>query len=239
MVRTSSFASRASRLVRLFCQFLFVLTLGFSGAASALLVNRGANLVYDTVLDITWVRDASLCASLNNCVNRDDSTVSGGMTWDDANTWAANLVYEGFSDWRLPYSSVVAGAGPITSIYLCTGAGDEVACRNNEMGYMFYYNLDGTTGSPKTGNQTALGGEMLTNIQDFHWSGTAFDSLTAYMFNFTSGLQGTVIKDLPLAAWAVRPGDVGAAAVPEPASGVLFGIGALAMLWATRVRRRR
>jgi hypothetical protein len=45
MVRTSSFAARASRLVRLFCQFLFVLTLGFSGAASAVLINCGANLV--------------------------------------------------------------------------------------------------------------------------------------------------------------------------------------------------
>jgi hypothetical protein len=26
----------------------------------------------------------------------------GTMRWTDNNTWAANLVYQGFSDWRLP-----------------------------------------------------------------------------------------------------------------------------------------
>src|SRR5215472_15361646 len=100
---------------------------------SATLIDRGNGLIYDTVLNITWVQDANLCLTLNDCVNGD---AFGNMTWDDANTWAANLVYQGFSDWRLPYASVSAGAGPTTTATDCSTA-TELACRDNEMGYMF------------------------------------------------------------------------------------------------------
>jgi hypothetical protein len=234
---------KASRVAERLSLVLFMLTLGCSGVASALLIDRGPNMVYDNVLDITWVRDAHLCATLNNCVNRNDSIVTGGMTWADANTWAANLVYQGFSDWRLPYASVAAGAGGSAfAVYDCTGAGgaDEVACRDNEMGYMFYYNLDGDFGDNKTGSQTAVGGEMLTDIQQAYWSGTQFNATSAWFFMFLNGgLQNINAKIAPLAAWAVRAGDVIVAPVPEPASGLLFGVGVLALASASRAWRRR
>ncbi len=83
-----------------------------AGKAQATLIDRGSGLIYDDVLNITWVADANLCVALNNCVN----SATGAMTWDDANTWAANLDYQGFDDWRLPYASVTAGAGPITTL---------------------------------------------------------------------------------------------------------------------------
>jgi hypothetical protein len=218
---------------------LAVAGLGAAGSASATLLDRGPDMVFDDVLNITWVRDASLCATLNNCVNRNDTFVTGGMSWNDANTWAANLVFGGFDDWRLPYASVAAGAGPTLVVYTCNGSGgvDEVACRDNEMGYMFYYNLDGNLFDDKTGNQTAVGGQMLTGIQPVYWSGTEFVSGGAWDFFFDDGSQISGVADFQLAAWAVRPGDV--AAAPEPASLLLIGAGMLGLRWSRRRGWRR
>ncbi len=55
---------------------------------SATLIDRGNRLIYDDVLDITWLQDANL---------------DGSKNWDDAVDWADSLVYEGYDDWRLPY----------------------------------------------------------------------------------------------------------------------------------------
>jgi hypothetical protein len=166
------------------------------------------------------------------------------MTWSDAKTWAASLGVGGFHDWRLPYASVIARAGPALApmVYNCTGGGglfglDEVRCRDNEMGYMYYYNLPGSPGSNKTGTQTAVGGQMLTHIQRGYWSGTEFDSGLAWLFGFDHGLQSPVGEGDPLAAWAVRPGDVRAAA-PEPASLLLIGVGMFGLGWSRRRGRR-
>ncbi len=201
---------------------LLVVGMGLASSASAILLDRGPDMVYDTVLDITWTRQAGDGVARN---------------WADANAWAAGLVFGGFSDWRLPWASVSAGAGPITTLTFgqpCTGAGgaDEVGCRDNEMAYMFYYNLDGTFGSPETGTQTAVGGEVLTGIQTLYWSGTEFDSAIVWDFLFLNGNQFNVGKSLNFVAWAVRPGDV--AAVPEPGSLLLLGLGAVGLGWSRR-----
>src|SRR5688572_455471 len=139
---------------------LLVVGMGVTGNTSAVLLDRGPDMVYDTVLDITWTRQAG------DGVLRD---------WDNSVAWANNLVFAGFDDWRLPWASVTEGAGPTLFVHTCTGAGgndESFFCRDNEMGYMFYYNLDGNFGDNKTGTQTALGGEELTGIQPGYWSGT-------------------------------------------------------------------
>jgi hypothetical protein len=202
--------------------------MGFAGSASATLLDRGPNLVYDDVLNITWTRDANL-------------PDSSGLTWAQANAFAANLVFGGFDDWRLPYASVAAGAGPAAAVLnSCTGAGgtDEVACRDNEMGYMFYYNLDGNLGDNKTGNQTAVGGEMLTNIQPGYWSGTQFDSSGAWLFSFENGGQSVGGMTGLLPAWAVRPGDVAAIPEPETYALLLAGLGLMGFVARRRKKAR-
>lgn len=201
---------------------LLVGGMSLAGSASANLLDRGPDMVYDDVLHITWTRNANLSGS-------------SGLTWAQANTWAANLVFAGYDDWRLPYASVSApnaGVGPITTLNsapwsdVCTGAGgtDEIACRDNEMAYMYYYYLDGAFNVSRTGTRTALGGEVLTGIQNYYWSGTEYGSSLAWDFIFDAGYLNHQSVDwtwTPLSAWAVRAGDV----IPEPATLALLALG--------------
>ncbi len=200
---------------------LLVAGVGFVGSASAVLIDRGPELVYDTVLDITWTRQAG------------DGV---GRSWVDSVAWAAALDFGGFNDWRLPWASVSAGAGP-TNIVVNCGTATELQCRDNEMGYMFYYNLDGDLGDDKTGTVTAAGGEMLTGIAPFYWSGTDFNGFFQWSFFFVTGNQAPDGLLSELSAWAVRPGDVGVAGVPEPATLTLLGV-ALAAFGSSRRRKK-
>jgi hypothetical protein len=209
-----------------------VAAMGLAGSASATLLDRGPDLVYDDVLNITWTRNANLPGS-------------SALFWGEANAWAANLVFGGYDDWRLPYSNVSAGVGPTIEGVFCDVV-SELACRDNEMGYMFYYNLGSVLGDVKVGTQTALGGEVLMGIQPIHWAGTASSDFEAWYFVFglgppppaggSGGYEG-IADGAQLSAWAVRPGDV--AAVPEPSSLLLIGAAMLGLGWTRLSRRRR
>src|SRR6266513_4641735 len=214
--------NRFGRSVRRLALALLVAGMGVVGNASATLMDRGPDMVYDNVLNITWTRNANLPGSSN-------------LEWTQANAFAANLVFGGFDDWRPPFASVAAGAGPALAVVDCATA-TELQCRDNEMGYMYYYDLGGRLGQNKTGNQTAVGGQMLTGIQPTYWSGTEVNSNLAWGFRFSDGNRFDFVKNDLSSAWAVRPGDV--AAAPEAASLLLIGVWMLWLGWSRRRGRR-
>ena len=138
-----------------------------SGSAQATLVDRGGGMLYDTVLNVTWLQDANYaatseyCETLGNCHPMGGPT--GRMTWLQANTWANNLNYGGYSDWRLPHMRArngVSWISPVTggsSESFWNGQGDigyNMSPPTNELAVMHYVHL-GAKGflSPLTGER--------------------------------------------------------------------------------------
>jgi len=182
-------------------------------SANAALIDRGGGFIYDDVLDITWTQDAN--------INSFD-------IWDFQVAWAADLILFDsvrnvtWSDWRLP-SIDVNGDNMIIN---CSSA-TELACRDNEYGYLFY----------QYGVTPATPG-LFTNVRsNLYWSGTEFAPIQgfAWFFGFNLGLQNAVFKNTNYFAWAVRPGDV--SVVPVPAAVWLFGSGLMGLLGLARRKR--
>jgi hypothetical protein len=206
------------------------LVLGLALPGQATLIDRGGGFIYDDVLDITWTQNAGL---------------SGSDTWDNQVAWADQLSLVDsvrnvtWDDWRLASMSVSSGlpTGSAASVVDCSTA-TELACRDNELGYMFYQNLGGNFGDNLAGNQG-----LFTNIAPIYWSGSAFapDPFSAWRFIFLNGSQLALLKDFNRFGWAVRSGDVGSAtpAIPEPSTMLLMGSGVVGLMGWQWLRRGR
>ncbi|UCV07201.1 PEP-CTERM sorting domain-containing protein [Dechloromonas denitrificans] len=219
-----------------------------SGAAQASLVDRGGGMLFDDVLNVTWLQDA-------NYAKTSGYDSDGAMTWNVAKSWAANLTYGGFSDWRLPTAKPVNG---VSFNFQFTFGGETDWSSNilspaSELSYMYYVNLGLISSYTNSGGMNENYGVMSTglnnswgqqvdiglirNLQnDGYFTDLGFGT-NVVLFNATMGIQ--VLQDLRDAnyfkAWAVRDGDV-AAAVPEPDTFALIGL-AFGGLAASRRKR--
>lgn len=87
----------------------------FAGGASAVLQDRDldgdgeVDAVYDTVLNITWLRNWN--AAAGTPYDNGASGADGRMTWASAKAWAAGLSLGGYDDWRLPSMIDTGSAG--------------------------------------------------------------------------------------------------------------------------------
>ena len=215
--------------------------LAFSNSAGAALFDRGGGMIYDDVLDITWLQDANLAAT--NTFGVSGINPDGTMSWNAAQAWIAAMnaaAYLGFSDWRLPTTPDAGGPfvfgwdgiQPYTYNY-------GYNMTTSEMGYMFYVNLGNVGLRPTDYNggsipDRAPGTFGLINVGPFqnfgqpfpstqsipYWSGTesVFQPTDAWYFDFYFGNlnPGEIAGSLnnQFYAWAVRDGDV--APTPEP-----------------------
>jgi Protein of unknown function (DUF1566) len=192
---------------------LILMLLALSNAAQANLIDRDNGLIYDQDFNITWLADA-------NYAQTSGYDVDGKMTWSDANTWANNLTYGGYSDWRLP---TTPPEDIVSSGFNKT---------NSEMGHLFYSELGGAAGSSISAIHN-VNNDLFSNIQpDLYWSSTAFGGPDAWGFNMDDGNQLHGPKTFQSYAWAVRTGDV--SQVPLPAAVWLFGSGLIGLI---RLRR--
>ena len=112
---------------------LFIITqLLFAGlftvSAQAALYDRGNGMIYDDVLEITWLQDANYAMT-----SGDDA--DGLMDWQQANDWAAQLDFGGYNDWRLPSANLIDADDP------CSLSCNLGYNGNSEMGHMYYLSL--------------------------------------------------------------------------------------------------
>jgi hypothetical protein len=209
--------------------------LGLSGTAQAALLDRGGGMIYDDVLNITWLQDA-------NYAKTSGYDADGLMTWNEAKTWAENLSYGGYSDWRLP-TTTDTGAPGCKYALSGTDCGWNVDPGSSELAHLFFTELGNLSQYDSNGVSRGTGGVdwglvntgPFMNFQpSYYWSGTEyalFPSDHAWIFVIGYGAQDYAPKEIGFYALAVRPGDV---AVPEPASLALFGLGFAGLGWARR-----
>jgi hypothetical protein len=149
--------------------------------AYATLWDRGGGLIYDDVLDITWLQDANLAATENFGVDlgyysNGRVTHSTGVDWIDAMN-AAN--YSDYNDWRLPTTT----DGPIGTTRTQDGSSPSGwNVTNSEMGYMFYMNLgilgygyDGTSWFATDGTTFGADDTAMHAYVDPTWTDTFTD----------------------------------------------------------------
>lgn len=223
--------------------------------ANAALHDRGAGLVYDDVLRVTWLQDA-------NYIKTSGQDKDGRATFQEAIDIAAKFEYFDsarnitWTDWRLPTLSPLNGQDfqYVQGQYSWAGAIDEsgnVRSPKNELGWMFsenlglraYRNADGTFnnsyGVTASTIVSSSGVQIYGLNRGVYWDGIQYDRLPTYgwAFNMESGGAGSFLKTDSAYVWLVHDGDV--AAVPEPETGFSALIGLFAIYSIARRGRQQ
>ena len=163
-------------------------------SASAALIDRGGGLIYDDTRNITWLQDANMARSMG-------WSKDGLMTASEAMKWAEDLVYQGYTDWRLPDARNPDKSHPKYGWKRHT----------SEMGHLFYDEL-GNSATMKIDDRSGLKNKgPFVNLQPFrYWSGTEYLKPPGFFwwyFDFGNGYQWDGYSSAGSHAWAVRDGD--------------------------------
>jgi hypothetical protein len=139
------------------------------------MVDNGDGTVTDTETGLMWMKNAN----------------NGRMTWDEAMSWAQNLLLAGYDDWRLP-SGLNRGDDQV-----CNSQPAGVNCPDTEFGTLYFgYGISDLLNS----------GVFEDVVQSVYWTSTEFPSDTseAMSQDMNDGGQNPFPKEQALLVWAVR-----------------------------------
>ncbi len=198
---------------------------------------------YDSVLNITWLADASFARTSG-------ADPDGLMSWAAAQTWVSALNIGGTTGWRLPSLVDTGALGCNLSYSGGTDCGYNVQTVDAATGQVFselahlwyrtlgnkgYYAAD-TGASPQAGWGLSNQGPFVHLQPHYHWTGTtmATNTARAWAFQAGNGLQGSLPKTAHYNVWAVHTGDVGVSPVPEPEGLALALAGLGVVAWCRK-----
>lgn len=142
--------------------------------AAECLVDNGNGTISDNCSGLMWLRDPRM---------------SGPLSWEAAKTWAANLDFAGYSDWRLPSGYDLPGCtGP------CNSRIGGLSCPATEFGTLYYQRLV-SVACP----------QVFLPLATSCWTATAWSATRALAQDLVDGGQNDFTKSAAgLFAWAVR-----------------------------------
>ena len=185
----------------------------FSNFAQAAFIDRGGGMIYDDVLDITWLQDA-------NYAMTSGFDTDGLMDWDMAETWASTLSVGGHNNWRLPTHDP-SNPRPV------------IPTLDNEIGSLWSQLNGGSDITGATDISPFQNLPLQTGGSEWYWTGLENDISTAWRISMNCACWDFQAKDAEFYAWAVRTGDV---AVSEPST--LWLLGASLIGFGLTKRRR-
>ncbi|WP_299072387.1 PEP-CTERM sorting domain-containing protein [Accumulibacter sp.] len=197
----------------LIASFGFAMACG-SSSASAELFDRGAGLIYDSDLNITWISDPNL--GRGSVFDDGVQSTDGRMTYDSAVGWASSLVFAGYSDWRLPKAPERDTSCSLDNSAVNYGFG----CSRNELGHLFYTEFlanaghaVSNSGSPYLAFFAPIADETGATP---YWFDNAWCCDNKPGFEFAGGELVYGPLNSQYFAWAVRDGDI--SPIPEPST---------------------
>lgn len=163
-----------------------LIVMAWTLSAHALLIDRGGGMIYSPDMDVTWLMDANYARTSGywTSLSGTDPTRPGSMNWDQAATWADQLEFGGYADWRLPTFDPAYNREDV-ALYPAQAA------QLSELAYLRYAELEPDVSEISFDPSPFINLISDPYVEPWYWSGTSFNDpgigLRAWRFDFSCG----------------------------------------------------